>query len=364
VARALWDSHWREEACIVHESCIDFYSPLTSKACFSIPFYDIQCVRRVEERSGVNPLSGFPLVAVETAWKCHYLAFSNEEIQTNFFDILNAAIFSNVQDLHKEEEWKAHMWQEVQSSADSSGETSKWANIVSSKKFRQRIILNSRRMPFDCKSFEYDQTNTKGSDDVLCSFVEGLLRKALSFSLKPLDNPSDFIKFLDDTSRLRELSLSEVDKDGRGTFCMCVNLYHCLLQHALLLSKTGPPTKRNVGHFMRTHCYEIGGDVFSLAELESCVIRGNMSQAYYPKPPYVRAPKKSRGHLAYSLDFVDPRIMFVLNTGNLSHPPEVPVLKPDSLEEQLSVITRLYLNKHVKIDQSRRTVTLPKVCDV
>ena len=63
---------------------------------------------------------------------------------------------------------------------------------------------------------------------------------------------------------------------------------------------------------MRTHCYEIGGDVFSLAELECCVIRGNMDRGIHLKAPFVREPKKSRAHYTYALDQIDPRINFVL----------------------------------------------------
>ena len=115
---------------------------------------------------------------------------------------------------------------------------------------------------------------------------------------------------------------------------------------------------------MRTHCYEIGGDVFSLAELEGCVIRGNMSKAYYPKSPYVEPHRSSRGHFAYALEYVDPRVNFVMNTGILSHPREITVLSPDKLEEELRQITELFLKNHIKVDISKKVVTLPKVCDV
>ena len=63
---------------------------------------------------------------------------------------------------------------------------------------------------------------------------------------------------------------------------------------------------------MRTHCYEIGGDVFSLAELECCVIRGHLDQGHHPRAPFVREPKKSRAHYAYALETIDPRINFIL----------------------------------------------------
>ena len=206
----------------------------------TIAFYDIQRVRRVDERNDANPLAGCPLLAIETTWKCYYLAFRTEDTRTDFFNVINAAIFSG-DDIRKEEELNAHMWQDVQYSAGLSGESAKWANIVSYKKSKQRVILNSRRMSFDCESFEYDEEN---SEETLCSFVENLLRKALSFSLESLVNdPSDFKRFLDDASRLREFPLSKIDKSESCAFCISVNLYHCLLKHALLLHKTGPPTK-------------------------------------------------------------------------------------------------------------------------
>lgn len=115
---------------------------------------------------------------------------------------------------------------------------------------------------------------------------------------------------------------------------------------------------------MRTHCYEIGGDVFSLAELETCVIRGNLPKPYYPKPPFIRAPKKSRGYLAYALEYVDPRLCFVVNNGNKVNSPLITILKATTLDNQLTSISRRFLNSRIKIDLAKKSVTLPKVCDV
>jgi hypothetical protein len=245
VARALWESHWREEACIIYDSCIDFYQPLSSKTCFSIPFYDIQRVRRVDSGS-TGPLAGRPILAIETAWKCHYLVLCTHEVLTDFFNILNASIFSHGEEVFQQDEWNAHMWQGVQSSADNSGDSAKWANIGSSSKKKQRIILNSRRMPFDCESFNYEG-NKSASQREIGAFVQALLQRALCISLETLlNNPKNFIGFLDDVSRLRQLPWNEIDKSSSGAFCIVVNLYHCLLQHSLLLSKTGPPTKVSV----------------------------------------------------------------------------------------------------------------------
>jgi len=63
---------------------------------------------------------------------------------------------------------------------------------------------------------------------------------------------------------------------------------------------------------MRCSCYEIGGDVFSLAELETYVLRGNMSRAIGAKSPFVVAPKGSREHKMYALEHSDARLNLIL----------------------------------------------------
>jgi hypothetical protein len=144
------------------------------------------------------------------------------------------------------------------------------------------------------------------------TFVEDLLSKALSFSLESLEkDPDSFVEFLDLTSQLRLLPLDEIDFSSRLAFCLFANIYHCLLQQAMLLSVNGPLDKKSVGHFMRTSCYEVGGDVFSLAELYCCVLRGKMSKPINPKPPYIEAPKKSNAYRFYTMDYNDPRVNFV-----------------------------------------------------
>lgn len=66
-------------------------------------------------------------------------------------------------------------------------------------------------------------------------------------------------------------------------------------------------------HFKRCSCYEVGGDVFSLAELECSVIRGNMSRPSHIKLPFVDAAKMSRPYrMMYGLGATDHRVNFIL----------------------------------------------------
>lgn len=182
-----------------------------------------------------------------------------------------------------------------------------WAVVPTGKKTTNRTILNSRRMVFDLDPNFLKMEGGAGR------FVEDLLSTSLSFSLSSLErDPEGLVKFLDATSYLRLISLLDFERSSVGAFCLVVNLYHCLLQHSLLLAVNGPLHRRTVNRWMRSTCYEIGGDVFSLAEIQSCIIRGNMSRPVSPKPPYVEASRKSSAYRYYALQFIDPRINFVL----------------------------------------------------
>lgn len=366
VARCLWESHWREEWCGIYDTCLSFYSPLSKTPCSEIAFIDITNVRPLDA-GGLSPLPGFPLLVLETAWLCHYIAFHDEEARDTFGEKVDNAVEMHIKQveesalLQEEELRKARFWQGFQSLSESSLSTGmgKWAKIPSKEKLKERVILNGRRMAFDNQiACLADATNG-------FEFVEDLLSKVLSFSLDSLEkNPASFVDFLDLTSQLRMLPLEEVDLSSKDAFCLFANIYHCLLQQAMLLSVNGPLHKKSVGHFMRTACYEIGSDVFSLAELYCYVLRGKMCKPLNPKPPYIEAPKKSQAYRFYALDYKDPRINFVLNTGDVTCPRVIPVLRASELDQQLSDAARNFLKNSVTSDRKKRSVILPKVCEV
>ena len=367
VARCLWESHWREEWCGMYESSLSFYAPLAKSACHEIWYSDITLVRPLV--GDFCPLPGFPILVIETAWLCHYMAFRDEKSRDDFGEKINRAVqnHSKVEkqnisieenDLHK-----ARFWQGFQTLSETSlsAGTAKWAKVVTNQKSKERAILNGRRMSFDSLSMSFGNSVSKSY-----KFVEDLLTMALTFSLSSLEeDPKSFIDFLDMTSELRYLPLSEIDLSSPQAFCLFVNIYHCLLQQALLLSVNGPLHRKSVGHFMRTSCYEIAGDVFSLAELHSCVICGKMTKPINPKPPYIEAPRKSNAYRYYALDYTDVRAHFVLSTADVACPASIPVLSHRYVEQQLNVACVDFLcNNQLVVDSKRRIVTLPKVCEI
>jgi Protein of unknown function, DUF547 len=364
VARCLWESHWREEWCGVYENCISVYAPLSKSPCLEIQIRDVRSVRRVDPE--LSPLAGLPILAIETAWLCYYMAFSDVETMSHCESTLETLLAPSKQQSadtptkarQEAELRKAHFWQNLQASTESglSSGRGKWAEVSSGSKSKRRIVLNGRRLEFDLEQHTVPEVY----------FVQSLLQQALSFSLDSISNdPEGLIKFLDATSQLRTFSLRELDLSSASALCMFVNLYHCLLQHALLFTVNGPLQKRSCGHFMRTSCYEIGGDVFSLAELHSCIIRGKLSRPIAaPKAPFFEASRKSNAYRFYALSYTSPVVNFVLNTGHASFPRHVKVLHTETLDEQLNEIAQEYLSRNMVVDASKRSISLPKIMDV
>jgi Protein of unknown function (DUF1769)/Protein of unknown function, DUF547 len=365
VARSLWESHWREEWCGVYEYGLTFYAPLTETPCLELAYSDIKLVRFLDAGS-MSPLAGYPLLVIETAWLCHYCAFLNNQARLRVHEkleqIRSTAMTNDDSFVASGEERdlvEARFWQGFQTTIQYSQTFGggKWANIQSGSKSKSRAILNNRRMVFDL--------NPLGHCADVNQFVEQLLSTALTFSLDSVKQyPELLIQFLDSTSFLRTLSLEGMDKESPETFCLFANIYHCLLQHALLFSVNGPLHKRSFNHFMRTSCYELGGEVFSLSELYSFVLRGKTSRPTSSKPPYINAPKKSSAYRYYSLQYTNPSINFLLSTADCSFPREVPVIDTKNLDSALHFQTMTYIRSNVVVDVAKRHVFLPKIFDV
>jgi len=218
-----------------------------------------------------------------------------------------------------------------------------WAGVAGSNKSNRRVILNARKMRFDgsnkldgegagegVKGAERAVEGNEGGEggaeaplqdkkaeelnttQKMAKFTKTLVETALVLS--PESSLENLVAFLDSTSALRSLDLSEIDFQSEAAVALFVNIYHALLQHALLL--LGPPTKHSITHFMRCVCYEIGGDVFSLSELEYCVIRGRLGPPSHSRSFYVEPSKSSaEAFKMYALGGVDARVDFVLHTG-------------------------------------------------
>lgn len=95
---------------------------------------------------------------------------------------------------------------------------------------------------------------------------------------EPIDFQTLWVDFMDGVSLLQCIDLSLVDKSSPQATCLFLNLYHCLLIHAYLVVGL-PNSLFKWSNFFRFCSYEAFGDIFSLAELEHCILRGGENQA-------------------------------------------------------------------------------------
>ena len=146
VARCLWESHWREEWCGLYEKGVVFYAPLTNKPCLELLLEDIMSVRLLDDDAAC-PLSGYPVLVIETAWLCHYCAFVNAECRQEFYKMFDSLLLEREEisaaSFRSNELAEARFWQGFQMSVESSrsDDGGKWANIVSGSKIHNRTVL-------------------------------------------------------------------------------------------------------------------------------------------------------------------------------------------------------------------------------
>jgi len=299
---------------------MSFYVPLSKKPALVLYHRDVIQIRSLSKHMKNNPLPGLSLLAVETPGRVHYLAFSNRDKMEEFAAKIKLAIFSD--DASNKKSANGHgvgvgagagagagggdggdgenidnspapPHHNAPSSDPRENFVLKSGQWAAANKSNRRVVLNARKMNFDgCSKLkascfvevevaaeeEEEEAEEKGEekeekvkakekekvgntlDQVLSisAFVEKLLAQALSLS--PESSLEDLIAFLNAAACLRSINLRAIDYTSEEAVCIFINLYHTLLQHALLL--LGPPSKSSLAHFARCVCYEVGCDVF------------------------------------------------------------------------------------------------------
>jgi hypothetical protein len=244
IARCIYEGRWREELCVLYtkDRYLTFYAPLGKYPSLAISFDEITAARVCDEINEFYPLPGLHTLAIDTAWKCHYISFLEIAGRNNFLKCLNDALFFTAIVETKPGRKVASEFDSYRMSLENSltGTVGKWRTVSISKKSKhkkQRRVLNNRRMAFDVVAIG-------DTLELIASYVENLLTMALSFSSDTLNSSETrFIEFLDEASRLPTLPLHEIDLSSKEAFCIFINLYHCLLQHSLLVAVDGLPNK-------------------------------------------------------------------------------------------------------------------------
>ena len=126
-----------------------------------------------------------------------------------------------------------------------------------------------------------------------------------------------------------------------------INVYNALVLHGIVNLGVRRSVARGWNFFGRA-AYRVGGSVFSLDDVEHGVLRGNRRRVLPPLRPFgARDPRRG-----LALAPLDPRIHFAINCGARSCPP-VGVYRAESIEAQLDLATRTFVNSEVSLEDGR-----------
>ncbi|CAM9992886.1 unnamed protein product, partial [Ectocarpus fasciculatus] len=187
----------------------------------------------------------------------------------------------------------------------------------------------------------------------VCDFVSRLLSQALD--LNDDSKTEQLTTFLDDICRLRWMPLEGLSHSEQ--LAVFLNLYHVMLLHAFfILGPPGSPLSR-VASYFTTLCYEVGGDVMSMADLEHCVMRAKTSQPNQFLSKLIIPTTE----YPFSLRRAEPRVSFALNCGSVSGVPGILIYRPEDVHQQLEDASTYYVQTTTEVLFGKRTVVLPKI---
>jgi Protein of unknown function, DUF547 len=345
VARALSDHQWIEEWANITERGVNFYHPDRKKANHRVGIQSIIKVNKLDSISAPR-FPNYFFLSFETLGRTTYLMFASETDRDRWVTTISdlARLAPSAVDATESESFgqTSTALLELQNPKD------EFLHKSSLWDFKHRRVLN-------CRNFSFCAREKFSRQDPL-ALAEDALRKALD----PRNESDDdiLVSFLDSAAKLKEASVHELGDDERLAFF--INVYHCMVQHAYLVLGTPGSSFQWISYF-NSISYQCSDDIFSLAELEHCIIRASMS---YPTQFLSRfvLPKSS---YSFALTKSDYRINFVLNCGSMCNPKCVPILHLSTLNQQLDDVTRLYLSAAVKLKKrSTRDVDLflPRIC--
>lgn len=163
--------------------------------------------------------------------------------------------------------------------------------------------------------------------------------------------------FLEAAASLKDTATNHLAEDKKLAFFL--NLYHVMISHAFLV--LGPPNWGLVWiNYFNNVAYQVGDDIFSLTELEHCIIRSKMAAPSQFLSRFA-IPKSNYGRTALTKN--DFRINFALNCGSLSNPERIIIFNENDLDDQLNSASRLYLQSVTAIPKNRDLIVqLPRIC--
>jgi len=135
-----------------------------------------------------------------------------------------------------------------------------------------------------------------------------------------------------------------------------LNIYNSLTLHGMVhqaVIKGSLTAPKEVPGFWSITCYNIGGLVYSLDDIEHGVLRANKGHPAANKAQFSKDDPRTK----VTLQHLDPRIHFALNCGAKSCPP-IRVYKEERLDSQLNTASRSFLQQEVNVVEGDKEATV------
>lgn len=190
---------------------------------------------------------------------------------------------------------------------------------------------------------------------ILKLFSEHLSADGKSVDYKGMSSNPAFERYCELAIQLQRVELLSLSREEKLAFF--INIYNTLVIHGNL--RLGAPTNMWQRYrFFNYVSYLIGGEVFTLQDIENGVLRGNRKGVAQLRRPF----SKSDPRLQVALPDAEPLIHFALNCGAKGCPP-IKTYTPQDIDSQLRVAAEAFLENDdgCVVDSGKREVRLSQI---
>uniref|UniRef100_A0A3P8W0X4 Zgc:152951 n=1 Tax=Cynoglossus semilaevis TaxID=244447 RepID=A0A3P8W0X4_CYNSE len=215
----------------------------------------------------------------------------------------------------------------------------------------QRLVrlVREEALPADAPPLPEENQSEDGADDtsgaaevslllremILKLFSDHLSADGKSVDYKGMSSDPVFERYCDLAIQLQRVELLSLSREEKLAFF--INIYNALVIHGAL--RLGAPTNMWQRYrFFNYVSYLIGGEVFTLQDIENGVLRGNKKGIAQLRKPF----SKSDPRLQMALPQPEPLIHFALNCGAKGCPP-IKTYTPQDIDSQLRTAAQAFL---------------------
>nr|XP_046259490.1 uncharacterized protein zgc:152951 [Scatophagus argus] len=190
---------------------------------------------------------------------------------------------------------------------------------------------------------------------ILKLFSEHLSADGKSVDYKGMSVSPAFERYTELAIQLQRVELLSLSREEKLAFF--INIYNALVIHGYL--RLGAPTNMWQRYrFFNYVSYLIGGEVFTLQDIENGVLRGNRKGISQLLKPF----SKTDPRLQVALPDAEPLIHFALNCGAKGCPP-IKTYTPQDIDSQLRTAAEAFLENDdgCVVDSGKREVRLSQI---